>query len=107
MRVERDAYLSAGKYYEALQLYKTLYARYMSRREYAAAATVLRDGIGVLFAHTQSAAAGELCSCLVEVWNKSDTQPTAELLQECTRYFWWFTADAETPRVSFAKAVLK
>jgi len=61
-----------GNYYEAHQMYKTLYFRYTNQEKYAEAIDLLYDGAMKLSEHGQHQSAADLCMLLVETLKKAD-----------------------------------
>ncbi|XP_011628931.1 Golgi to ER traffic protein 4 homolog isoform X1 [Amborella trichopoda] len=59
--------VQAGNYYEAQQLYKTIYARYVASQKYAEALDLLQSGACIQLAHGQVTCGAELAVLFVEV----------------------------------------
>jgi len=64
--------IEAGNYYEAHQMYKTLYFRYTNQEKYAEAIDLLYDGAMKLSEHGQHHSAADLCMLLVDTLKKAD-----------------------------------
>lgn len=63
--------VEAGNYYEAQQMYKTVYARYVAAKKYAAALELLQSGASVQLRHGQVTCGVELGVLLVETLGKA------------------------------------
>lgn len=70
VRVERDRLFSIGRYYEALQLYKTLYSRACVKKSWAEAEEIIVEGAtallqqGQVTTHTERREGGRKASLL-------------------------------------------
>ena len=78
VRSDRDALFGAGKYYEALQLYKTLVSRARVKRDWALAEAVALEGAEALLTQGQASSGGELALALVELFTKSEAKSTPQ-----------------------------
>ncbi|KAI5068942.1 hypothetical protein GOP47_0015243 [Adiantum capillus-veneris] len=64
--------VDAGNYYEAQQMYKTVYARYVAAKNYGAAVDLLQSGASVQLRHAQVTCGVELGNLLVETLGKAN-----------------------------------
>ena len=60
-----------GDYYEAHQLYTTVYFRFVGSKQYGDAVAVLVNGASELFKYNQHNSAAELAITMLEVYTKS------------------------------------
>ncbi|XP_022095557.1 Golgi to ER traffic protein 4 homolog [Acanthaster planci] len=67
-----------GNYYEAHQMYRTLYHRYMAQKKHAEAIELIYSGASLLLSHNQYTSGADLCLLLVEAFNISDTPVVTE-----------------------------
>lgn len=74
-----EASLNSGNYYEAHQMYRTLYFRYLSQKKYEDLLNLLYDGAVLLLQHNQYESGADLGILFVDVLNKSE-QETGILL---------------------------
>ncbi|EEB12163.1 conserved hypothetical protein, partial [Pediculus humanus corporis] len=75
VRSKLETCINSGNYYEAHQLYRTLYFRYLSQEKYTALLDLLCDGALVLLKHDQQSSGADLAILYVEVLVKSTTKP--------------------------------
>lgn len=66
--------MEAGNYYEAQQMYKSVYARYVAAKKYAAALELLQSGASVQLRHGQVTCGVELGVLLVETLGKANVK---------------------------------
>ncbi|XP_013412251.1 Golgi to ER traffic protein 4 homolog [Lingula anatina] len=66
--------VDSGKYYEAHQMYRTLYFRYNAQKKYAEAIDLLYSGAKLLLEHNQITSGSDLSLLLLETLNASDTE---------------------------------
>ncbi|XP_033630590.1 Golgi to ER traffic protein 4 homolog [Asterias rubens] len=67
-----------GNYYEAHQMYRTLYHRYMTQKKHAEAVELMYNGATLLLSHNQYASGTDLCLLLVDAFNTSDAPVNTE-----------------------------
>ncbi|CAG2065214.1 unnamed protein product [Timema podura] len=77
-----DSSLKAGNYYEAHQMYRTLYFRYLAQKKYTDLLDLLFDGAIVLLQHNQQASGADLAILLVAVLSKSGAVISDEYVLE-------------------------
>nr|CAD7434381.1 unnamed protein product [Timema monikensis] len=77
-----DSSLKAGNYYEAHQMYRTLYFRYLAQKKYTDLLDLLFDGAIVLLQHNQQASGADLAILLVAVLSKSGAVVSDEYVLE-------------------------
>jgi len=79
--------IEGGNYYEAHQMYKTLYFRYTNQEKYAEAIDLLYDGAMKLSKHGQHQSAADLCMLLVETLKKADHDVEEENMKKLGELF--------------------
>ncbi|XP_058013645.1 Golgi to ER traffic protein 4 homolog isoform X2 [Ahaetulla prasina] len=92
------ASVEKGDYYEAHQMYRTLFFRYMSQGKHAEARELMYSGALLFFSHNQQNSAADLSMLVLESLEKSDTKVTDELLEQnyCeSRYHFLHSTDGE------------
>lgn len=82
-----EASVNAGHYYEAHQMYRTLYFRYLSQKKYADLLNLLYKGSTLLLQRDQQESGADLAILLVDVLNKSATNPCHEWIDKIARLF--------------------
>lgn len=95
-----------GRYYEAHQMYRTLYFRYMTQKRYDELLELLYDGILQFFQHKQSSSGVDLAALFVDVLVKSDAQITERRLDELARLYELAVPDGPE-RAAFLTSALK
>ncbi|MED6237771.1 Golgi to ER traffic protein 4 [Ataeniobius toweri] len=76
------ASVEKGDYYEAHQMYRTLFFRYMSQGKHAEARQLMYNGALLFFSYNQQNSAADLSMLVLEVLEKSDTKVEDEILGE-------------------------
>ncbi|KAG8329162.1 Golgi to ER traffic protein 4 [Homalodisca vitripennis] len=71
-----DSSVKNGNYYEAHQMYRTLYFRYLTQKKYGELLELLFDGAKLLLQHDQQTSGADLAILLVDVLVKSETEPS-------------------------------
>ncbi|GLG95286.1 Golgi to ER traffic protein 4 homolog [Gryllus bimaculatus] len=79
--------INAGNFYEAHQLYRTLYFRYLGQKKYAELIDLLYDGAILLLHHNQHTSGADLAILLVDVLTKSETESSDDLFEKLSRLF--------------------
>ncbi|XP_042719976.1 Golgi to ER traffic protein 4 homolog isoform X4 [Tympanuchus pallidicinctus] len=74
------ASVEKGDYYEAHQMYRTLFFRYMSQGKYAEARELMYSGALLFFSHNQQNSAADLSMLVLESLEKSDAKVSDDLL---------------------------
>lgn len=82
-----EASVSAGQYYEAHQMYRTLYFRYLNQKKYMDLLNLLNKGSTLLLQHDQQGSGADLAILLVDVLTKSDTNPCEEWIEKLSKLF--------------------
>nr|XP_054762512.1 Golgi to ER traffic protein 4 homolog B-like [Lytechinus pictus] len=67
-----------GDYYEAHQMYRTLYFRYITQKKYAEAIEMLYSGASLLLQHNQHMSGADLSLLLLEALEKAETPISKE-----------------------------
>lgn len=68
-----ESSIEAGNYYEAHQMYRTLYFRYLSQQKYEELLDLLYQGALTLLSHEQNTSGADLGLLLVDTLEKSKT----------------------------------
>jgi len=74
-----------GEYYEAHQLYRTLYFRYTSQQKYSEAVDLLMKGSLALLEAKQASSGADLALLMVNTMEKNHVNVTAENIDKVTR----------------------
>ncbi|XP_016044592.2 Golgi to ER traffic protein 4 homolog isoform X2 [Erinaceus europaeus] len=99
------ASVEKGDYYEAHQMYRTLFFRYMSQNKHAEARDLMCSGALLFFSHGQNSAA-DLSMLVLESLEKADVDVADPLLESLARLF--SLMDPNSPeRVAFVSRALK
>ncbi|XP_042336815.1 Golgi to ER traffic protein 4 homolog isoform X2 [Sceloporus undulatus] len=100
------ASVEKGDYYEAHQMYRTLFFRYMSQGKHAEARELMYSGALLFFSHNQQNSAADLSMLVLESLEKSDAKVTDELIENLAKVF--SLMDPNSPeRVAFVSRALK
>uniref|UniRef100_A0A3B3ZWE8 Golgi to ER traffic protein 4 homolog n=1 Tax=Periophthalmus magnuspinnatus TaxID=409849 RepID=A0A3B3ZWE8_9GOBI len=73
------ASVEKGDYYEAHQMYRTLFFRYMSQAKHAEAKELMYNGALLFFSYNQQNSAADLSMLVLEVLEKSESKSLYEL----------------------------
>ncbi|KAJ8036905.1 Golgi to ER traffic protein 4-like [Holothuria leucospilota] len=76
-----------GKYYEAHQMYRTLYFRYMAQNKHAEAIELLYSGATLLLEHKQYGSGADLSLLLVEVFQTSKATVDDDNIAKVSKLF--------------------
>lgn len=98
--------IEAGNYYEAHQMYKTLYFRYTNQEKYAEVVDLLYDGAMKLSNHGQHQSAADLCMLLVETLKKSNDDADDAHMKKLGELFSVLRPD-QVERQNFLSAALE
>lgn len=71
-----------GNYYEAHQMYRTLYFRYLGQERYGDLLKLLYDGSLLLFEHQQTSSGADLAKLFVEVLLKAKTKVEKDVVEK-------------------------
>ncbi|KAA8581189.1 hypothetical protein FQN60_002770 [Etheostoma spectabile] len=100
------ASVEKGDYYEAHQMYRTLFFRYMSQAKHAEARELMYNGALLFFSYNQQNSAADLSMLVLEVFEKSETKVDDEVLECLAKLF--SRMDPNSPeRVAFVSRALK
>ncbi|XP_043945613.1 Golgi to ER traffic protein 4 homolog [Protopterus annectens] len=100
------ASVEKGDYYEAHQMYRTLFFRYMSQAKYVEARELMYSGALLFFSHNQQNSAADLSMLVLESLEKSKAEVTEDLLENLAKLF--SLMDPNSPeRVAFVSRALK
>ncbi|CAH0388985.1 unnamed protein product [Bemisia tabaci] len=72
----------SGNFYEAHQLYRTIYFRYLNQKKYDELLTVLYSGATLFLRHDQQVGGADLSILYIDVLTKSATPVTNEILDK-------------------------
>ncbi|CAK1547154.1 unnamed protein product [Leptosia nina] len=82
-----ESSVNAGQYYEAHQMYRTLYFRYLNQKKYDDLLKLLYSGAIVLLERDQQGSGADLAILLLDVLTKSETKPSAEWIDKIAKLF--------------------
>ncbi|CAG9584387.1 unnamed protein product [Danaus chrysippus] len=82
-----EASINSGQYYEAHQMYRTLYFRYLGQKKYADLLNLLYKGSTLLLQRDQQGSGADLAILLVEVLTKSEMPPCHEWIEKIAKLF--------------------
>ncbi|XP_050640220.1 Golgi to ER traffic protein 4 homolog isoform X1 [Macaca thibetana thibetana] len=100
------ASVEKGDYYEAHQMYRTLFFRYMSQSKHAEARELMYSGALLFFSHGQQNSAADLSMLVLESLEKAEVEVADELLENLAKVF--SLMDPNSPeRVAFVSRALK
>lgn len=102
-----QASVNAGNYYEAHQMYRTLYFRYCAQKKYEELLELLYDGSMLFFRHDQQASGADVSLLYIDVLAKSDTQPSETYINKLCGLFGMMKADEVPERDTFLAAALR
>ncbi|PSN29474.1 Golgi to ER traffic protein 4 [Blattella germanica] len=104
-----ESSVNAGNYYEAHQMYRTLYFRwvimYLGQKKYGELLELLYDGAILLLRHDQQTSGADLAILLVDVLIKSDATTTEEQFNNLSRLFAMISADVPERETFLANAL--
>ncbi|XP_068631747.1 Golgi to ER traffic protein 4 homolog [Battus philenor] len=79
--------INNGEYYEAHQMYRTLYFRYLGQKKYEDLLNLLYKGSSLLLKHDQQGSGADLAILIVEVLTKSETKTSEEWIEKVASLF--------------------
>ncbi|GBP89617.1 Golgi to ER traffic protein 4 homolog [Eumeta japonica] len=82
-----EASVNSGQYYEAHQMYRTLYFRYLTQKRYQDVLNLLFKGSTLLLQRDQQESGADLAILLVDVLVKSGTKPCEEWIEKLASLF--------------------
>ncbi|KAI4499983.1 hypothetical protein M0802_004853 [Mischocyttarus mexicanus] len=82
-----EASINSENYYEAHQMYRTLYFRYLGQEKYAELLELLYNGSLLLLQHEQHASGADLGTLLINVLIRSQSKPSSEYFEKITHLF--------------------
>ncbi|XP_026725321.1 Golgi to ER traffic protein 4 homolog [Trichoplusia ni] len=82
-----EASVNSGQYYEAHQMYRTLYFRYLSQKKYEDLLNLLYKGSSLLLQRDQQGSGADLAILLIDVLNKSETEPCSDWIEKLGKLF--------------------
>lgn len=88
-----ESSVNAGNYYEAHQMYKTLYFRYLGQKKYEELLDLLYDGAVLLLKHDQQTSGADLAILLVDVLLKAETSTSEDQFDKLSRLFGMISSD--------------
>ncbi|XP_028669848.1 Golgi to ER traffic protein 4 homolog [Erpetoichthys calabaricus] len=100
------ASVEKGDYYEAHQMYRTLFFRYMSQGKYTEARELMYSGALLFFSYNQQNSAADLSMLVLESLEKSDSA-IAEYILECLAKLFSLMDPNSPERVAFVSRALK
>ncbi|XP_031846986.2 Golgi to ER traffic protein 4 homolog [Nomia melanderi] len=82
-----EASINSENFYEAHQMYKTLYSRYLGQKKYSELLNLLYEGSTILLQHEQYASGADLGILFVDVLIRSETIPFEHYFKKITNLF--------------------
>ncbi|RUS75485.1 hypothetical protein EGW08_016753 [Elysia chlorotica] len=82
-----EACIIAGNYYEAHQMFRTVYFRYSGQQKFAEAADLLYRGALILMQHNQHSSGADLSLLFLDVLNKSKSSVTDNIIGQISELF--------------------
>ncbi|XP_023950117.1 Golgi to ER traffic protein 4 homolog [Bicyclus anynana] len=82
-----EASVNSGQYYEAHQMYRTLYFRFSSQKKYPELLNLLYKGSTLLLQRDQQGSGADLAILLIDVLTKSETKPCEEWIEKIAKLF--------------------
>lgn len=79
--------IELGHYYEAHQMYRTLYFRFLSQKKYEELTGLLYDGAILFFTHNQHNSGSDLAILLINVFNESNVEVCDENMDKLGTLF--------------------
>jgi len=76
-----------GNFYEAHQMYRTLYFRYLGQKKYTELESMLYDGSTLLFSHNQIESGIDLAKLYIETLKEGEFEPEDEQFKKISRLF--------------------
>ncbi|XP_015908395.1 Golgi to ER traffic protein 4 homolog [Parasteatoda tepidariorum] len=98
--------MELGQYYEAHQMYRTLYFRYLSQKKYEELTTLLYEGSVLFFTHRQHNSGADLAILLINVLNESEVAVCDEYMEKLATLFSMMLPDSPE-RSNFLTTALK
>lgn len=100
-----EASISSGQYYEAHQMYRTLYFRYLSQKKYSDLLNLLYKGSTLLLQHDQQGSGADLALLFIDVLTKSESKPNEELIEKIGQLFAMMTSSLPEREMFLTNAV--
>lgn len=79
-----EASINSENYYEAHQMYRTLYFRYLGQKKYSELLELLYNGSTLLLQHEQHASGADLGILFINVLTQSGTEPSQVYFEKIT-----------------------
>lgn len=76
------ASVNEGNYYEAHQMYRTLYFRYLNQKKYSDLLELLYDGAHLFFEKEKQASGLDLTNLFIDTLEKSNTPPSSSIFHK-------------------------
>ncbi|XP_046386246.1 Golgi to ER traffic protein 4 homolog [Ischnura elegans] len=102
-----QASVNAGNYYEAHQMYRTLYFRYCAQKKYDELLELLYDGAMLFFRHDQLASGADVSLLYVDVLSKAEKQPSEVYINKLCGLFAMMKPDEVAERDVFLASALR
>ncbi|XP_059045334.1 Golgi to ER traffic protein 4 homolog [Achroia grisella] len=100
-----EASVNSGQYYEAHQMYRTLYFRYLTQKKYPELLNLLYEGSTVLLQHEQQGSGADLAILLINVLSTSETKPSEEWIEKIANLFEMMSSSIPERETYLANAV--
>jgi len=95
-----------GDYYQAQQMYKTLYSRYTLKKNYTALEEMLRKGAILMLEKSQANSGTELALLLIEHYRKIDAKVNKETIEPLLSIFYAYTPAFPQQLRTFIKSAI-
>ncbi|XP_049949715.1 Golgi to ER traffic protein 4 homolog [Schistocerca serialis cubense] len=82
-----ESSVKAGDYYEAHQMYRTLYFRYLAQKKYEELLQLIHEGATWLLTNDQLTSGADLSILFVDVLQKSENAPSDDYFKKLSRLF--------------------
>ncbi|XP_072932032.1 Golgi to ER traffic protein 4 homolog [Epargyreus clarus] len=100
-----EASVKSGQYYEAHQMYRTLYFRYLSQKKYEDLLNLLYKGSTLLLEHDQQGSGADLALLVIEVLLKAEIKPSDEWIEKLAKLFQLMNSSIPERETFLANAV--
>eukprot|EP00823_Brevimastigomonas_motovehiculus_P006874 TRINITY_DN5894_c0_g1_i1.p1 TRINITY_DN5894_c0_g1~~TRINITY_DN5894_c0_g1_i1.p1 ORF type:complete len:317 (-),score=34.00 TRINITY_DN5894_c0_g1_i1:267-1154(-) len=106
VKANLENYMKSQKYYEAHQLYRSLYNRYADKSQFEEAGNFALHGALAMFEHKQGNSAGDLSLQWLDSLSKGEKKVTTETIETIRKLFNLFPKDSQESRHTFIKAAI-
>jgi hypothetical protein len=107
VKVQMDEKIAAGRFYEAQQLYQSLFNRHSARGQHAEAAALMETGATQLLEQKQGNAGGELAQLLIQAYKKMGQRASTAAVATVRKIFAAFPQGAGTDGATAQRDFIK